>query len=93
MNLRYPENLSCVWISHSGPGSKSADIDVIPLRQIRTCDFAAGAAAAGNAVGVVFSSLAGFDDASSIGVGLGLASAAPGIREAGRRTLRIFLVC
>ena len=40
MNLRDQENLSCVWISHSGPGGKSPDIDVISLRYIRTYDHA-----------------------------------------------------
>lgn len=32
VNLRHPENLSCVWIFHSGPGGKIADIDVVSLR-------------------------------------------------------------
>jgi len=40
MNLRHQENLSCVWISHSGPGGESPDIDVISLRYIRTYDHA-----------------------------------------------------
>ena len=29
--LWHPENLACVWIFHSGPSDKSADIDVICL--------------------------------------------------------------
>src|ERR1043166_5038319 len=28
LSLRHPENLSCVWIFHGGPGNKGADIDV-----------------------------------------------------------------
>jgi len=39
MNLRHQENLSCVRIFHSGPRRKSADIDVISLRWIRTYDY------------------------------------------------------
>jgi len=60
---------------------------------ISSLAFAAGAAEAGNTVRVSFSSLAGVDDAPSIGVGLGLASGAVGILEAGRRVLRVFLGC
>ena len=38
--LRHPEDLSCVWIFHSGSGSKGANVDVTPFWQIRTCDHA-----------------------------------------------------
>jgi len=40
MNLGHQENLSRVWIFHSGPWGKSANIDVISLRYVRTCDHA-----------------------------------------------------
>jgi hypothetical protein len=55
--------------------------------------FPAGAADAGRTVGGDFSSLGGGFDGSSIGVGLGLGSAAFDIRDAGRRELRVFLGC
>jgi hypothetical protein len=54
--------------------------------------FDAGAADAGNSVGGVVSPLAGFDS-SSVGVGVGLAWGAFGIREAGRLGFRVFLGC
>src|SRR4029077_14039510 len=35
---RHQEDFSCVWISHSGSWRKGADVNIISLGQVRTCD-------------------------------------------------------